>query len=235
MIDGSARFGFELYATPFKPLTQKHWGWRHFHESYSTDPAVEGGQAAGATIFTYHQGNKPNPSALWKWWNSFYIANAEMLGFWQDACPVKTNNEAVKATAYVHRGERVAVAVASWAESNVDVRIDLDWSAVGLDPDKVKVSVPAIDFFQEKLAHASLDSVPLEPNKGWILVVSRGESRARHRDPIEVYYYYICLMSSINGRNIATTIVPTITASITIMIGSRTDVRASTVTSTSVS
>jgi len=113
---------------------------------------------------------------LWKWWDVFDIANADMLGYWQDACPVKTDNESVKATAYVHRGERVAVAVASWAKQTVDVRIDLDWAAVDLDPNKVTVSVPAIDFFQEELANASLSSVPVEPNKGWIIVVSRDGS-----------------------------------------------------------
>ncbi len=429
VISGQACFGFELYATPFKPLTREHWGWRHFHESYSKDPAVKKGQEAGATIFTYHQGNKVNPyisypflladqmkqiadeihagcglmkayytirelsdrapelwalrsfgteilpasdvkpgyeafhlgydllsqlpieyqlrnqvswpytgypwmcehlvsdyharwhstvqvdgktiidgslqisgasrwsnfymeglswlmenagldgiyldgitfdresfkrvrktlvrnkpeglidyhshpttigqmpyydrlwngegadysreaaywlvavsgmpfgvpgemlqanasvqrgmvfgisqrygwmstehvnpSALWQWWDAFDIADAEMLGYWQDTCPVKTDNESVKATAYLHHGERVAIAVASWAEKKVEVRIDLDWDAVGLDPDGVNVSVPAIDFFQEALAPVSLDSLPVEPDKGWIIVLNR--------------------------------------------------------------
>jgi len=114
-----------------------------------------------------------DPSALWRWWDEFDIASAEMLGYWQDACPVKTDHESVKATAYVHRGERVAIAVGSWAEEKVDVRIDLDWDAVGLDPDGVTVSVPEIDFFQEELASVSLDSIPIHPDRGWIIVVSR--------------------------------------------------------------
>ena len=113
-----------------------------------------------------------DPSALWRWWDDFEIAKAEMLGYWQDACPVKTDDEAVKATAYVHRGERVAIAVASWAEQKVDVRIGLDWDTVGLDPDQVTVSVPAIDFFQDELVPVSLDSVPVHPDSGWIIVVA---------------------------------------------------------------
>ncbi len=429
IIDGSARFSFELYATPFKPLTTKHWGWRHFHESYSKDPAVKEGFDAGATIFTYHQGNSINPyisypflmadelkkiadkihaggglmkayytvrelsdraselwalrslgteilcasdskpgyedyhlgyeelsqlpmeyqlrnqvswpytgypwmcehlvsgyhprwhstvdmgdkqiidgslqisgasrwsnfyveglkwlmenagmdgiyldgitfdresfkrvrkalvrakpeglidyhshpttigqmpyfdrlwngegadysreaaywlvavsgipfgvggellkhhagvqrgmvfgvsqrygwmpkksvdpSALWKWWDQFDIATSDMIGFWQDTCPVRTDNDGVKATAYVHHGERVAIAVASWAEQQVNASIDLDWAAVGLDPDKVTISIPAIDFFQEELTPVSLNSVTLEPDNGRLIVVSR--------------------------------------------------------------
>ena len=85
--------------------------------------------------------------------------DAEMIGYWRDACPVETDNDLVKATAYVHRGERVAIAVASWAGEAVDVRIDLDWEAVGLDPAGVTVSVPEIGFFQEELPGVSLGSV----------------------------------------------------------------------------
>jgi hypothetical protein len=36
----------------------------------------------------------------------------------------------------------VAIAIASWAEEKVDVMIDLDWDAVGLDPENVTVTVP---------------------------------------------------------------------------------------------
>lgn len=117
--------------------------------------------------------DRVNPAALWQWWDVFDIAHAEMLGYWQDACPVKTDHEAVKATAYVHHGERVAIAVASWAKQKVDVRIDLDWAAVGLSSDEVTIAVPAINFFQKKLDPVSLNAVPLEPDKGWIIVVSR--------------------------------------------------------------
>lgn len=117
--------------------------------------------------------DRVNPSALWKWWDVFDIAHADMLGYWQDACPVKTDDESVKATAYVHFGERVAIAVASWAAHEVEVRIDLDWAAVGLEPDQVTISVPAIDFFQEAMADVSLNSVPVAPDKGWMIVVSR--------------------------------------------------------------
>jgi hypothetical protein len=34
------------------------------------------------------------------------------------------------------------------------------------------VTVPAIDFFQEELAPASLDAVPMDPDEGWVIIVA---------------------------------------------------------------
>jgi len=123
--------------------------------------------------FGWSSPKRVNPACLWQWWDEFDIANAEMMGYWQDACPAKTNHAAVKATAYVHRGERVALAIASWADEQVDIKLDLDWDAIGLDPRNVTISVPEIAFFQDKLSNPSLDSIPVDPGKGWIIVIER--------------------------------------------------------------
>ena len=73
----------------------------------------------------------------------------------------------------MHQAERVALAVASWADEKVNVKIDLDWAAIGLNPHEVNISVPKIGFFQEELEDLRLDSVPIEPSKGCIIVISR--------------------------------------------------------------
>jgi len=143
-------------------------------ELLKTNAGVQRGMVFGVSQrYGWCPKGKVDPSALWRWWDEFDIAGADMIGFWQEACPARTNNESIKATAYVHRGESVAIAVASWAGEKVDVRIDLDLEAVGLDPENVTVTVPEIDFFQEELPGVSLDSVPVEPDKGWIIVVSK--------------------------------------------------------------
>ena len=115
--------------------------------------------------------DRVNPAPLWKWWDAFAIEKAEMSGYWMSDCPVKTNHAAIKATAYVHRGRRLAIAVASWAREPVSVRLTIDWQAVGLDPARVRVTVPEIVMFQPALASASLAALPVEPGKGWIVVV----------------------------------------------------------------
>ena len=112
-----------------------------------------------------------NPAALWAWWDRFDIRAADMLGYWMPDCPVRSSHPAVKATVYRHTGRRAAIAVASWAEAPVSVRLEIDWAALGLDPATVRVSVPEIALFQPALAPVSLESLPLEPNRGWIVVL----------------------------------------------------------------
>ena len=142
-------------------------------ELLQADASVQRGMVFGVSQrYGWMPRERVNPAALWRWWDAFDIERADMVGYWQDGCPVTTDHPAVKATAYVHHGERVAIAVASWAEEKVNVRIDLDWDAVGLDPEDVTPSVPAIDFFQEALAPVALNEVPVEPDGGWIIVVT---------------------------------------------------------------
>jgi hypothetical protein len=114
-----------------------------------------------------------DPSGLWRWWDDFDIAQATMRGYWAADCPVQCSHPAVKATAYVHHGRRLAIALASWAPEQTDVRIAVDWAAVGLDPVAVRVTAPEIAMFQPGLPAVSLDAVSVAPGKGWILVVER--------------------------------------------------------------
>ena len=112
-----------------------------------------------------------DPSGLWKWWDDFEIKTADMIGYWMTRCPVKTSHPAIKATAYVHPGRRLAIAIASWATETITVRLEIDWSAVGLDLTQVRITVPEIAGFQPGLTPASLDALPVESGKGWIVLV----------------------------------------------------------------
>ncbi|NLB55706.1 MAG: hypothetical protein GX811_08085 [Lentisphaerae bacterium] len=112
-----------------------------------------------------------DPSALWKWWDSFDIMNAEMIGYWQDNCPVSTDNPDTKATVYLHKGNKLAIAIASWAEENVKVKLTIDWKSVGLSPEHCSVTVPEIRMFQRELNGVDLDAIEVEPEKGWLIVV----------------------------------------------------------------
>ena len=46
-----------------------------------------------------------DPRPLWKVWDEFGIAESEMVGWWVDANPVKTDNRDVLATCYVRSGK----------------------------------------------------------------------------------------------------------------------------------
>jgi hypothetical protein len=112
-----------------------------------------------------------DPRPLWKAWDAFGLAGSRMIGAWVEASPVKTGRDDVLATVYAKPG-RAMVALASWAEEDVEVRLAIDWKALGLDPARATVSAPAIEGFQEARAFAADGKVPVARGKGWLLVVS---------------------------------------------------------------
>ncbi|HQR66486.1 MAG TPA: DUF6067 family protein, partial [Thermoanaerobaculia bacterium] len=113
-----------------------------------------------------------DPRPLWKAWDEFGIAEARMIGTWVPESPVRTGRTDVLATAYVRDGKTM-VALASWAKEAVEVRLAVDWKALGLDEGRVRVSAPGIDGFQPSRAFDPSAPIPLEPGKGWLLVLER--------------------------------------------------------------
>ena len=55
-----------------------------------------------------------DPRPIWKLWDDFGIAGADMIGYWDPGCPVRTDCKDVLATVYRRKG-RSLIALASWA------------------------------------------------------------------------------------------------------------------------
>jgi hypothetical protein len=89
---------------------------------------------------------------------------------------VKTGRADVLATSYVGEGKTV-VALASWAKEPVDVDLAVDWTALGLDSKTARLHAPAIEKFQEETTFVLGRPIRVEPGKGWLIVVERGERR----------------------------------------------------------
>lgn len=45
-----------------------------------------------------------------------------------------------------------------------------DWKTLGLNPDKVKLTAPPINKFQEAAIFLPGDNISVEPTKGWLLI-----------------------------------------------------------------
>jgi len=116
-----------------------------------------------------------DPRPLWKAWDDFGITSSEMVGWWAESNPVRTGSAEVLATAYLKKGKggkaRALIALASWARDAVDVRLVIDWKALGLDPGRVLLRAPAIDKFQPSAEFRPGDPIRVEPGKGWLLVL----------------------------------------------------------------
>lgn len=119
-----------------------------------------------------------NPRPIWKLWDRFGIADSEMLGYWAKGCPVRTGRDDVLATVYRRKGKAALVCVASWAKEPVDLKLKIDWPALGLDPAKAKLYAPAIEGLQKETLFAPTDALPVEPRSGWMLIVDEAAHTA---------------------------------------------------------
>jgi hypothetical protein len=111
-----------------------------------------------------------DPRPLWRLWDEFGIQDTEMLGYWAPATPVKTDRADVLATTYTTRGKAL-VSIASWAKEPVTVTLQIDWKRLGLDPSRATITAPAVEKFQDARVFKVGEPIPVEPGKGWLLVL----------------------------------------------------------------
>ncbi|MDR3447810.1 MULTISPECIES: glycoside hydrolase domain-containing protein [unclassified Dyella] len=111
-----------------------------------------------------------DPRGLWKVWDAFGIEQADMVGWWVHDTPVKTNRDDVLATSYVRKGKKTLIAVASWAPQKVDIKLMVDWKALGLSPTRVTLTAPQVTGFQPQATFKVGEAIPVEPGKGWLIV-----------------------------------------------------------------
>jgi hypothetical protein len=112
-----------------------------------------------------------DPRGLWKLWDAFGIEQADMVGWWVDDTPVKTDRADVLATSYVRKGKKTLVALASWAPEKTSVKLAIDWKALGLSSGKATLVATSIDGFQPAATFKPGDAITVEPGKGWLLVI----------------------------------------------------------------
>jgi len=111
-----------------------------------------------------------DPRSLWRLWDSFGIEQADMIGWWVRNAPVKTGRDDVLATSYVRHGKTL-IALASWAPQSTAVKLQIDWKALGLRSGNATLKAPAIEGFQSAAEFKPGDAIPVEPGKGWLLIL----------------------------------------------------------------
>lgn len=119
----------------------------------------------------FTEGVSCDPRSIWKIWDSFGIAESEMLGYWNPACPVKTSNDKVLATVY-KKNNKTLIAIASWDKEVTSVKLMIDWKALGLNSINAKLVAPEIPNFQPAHIFGKQDSITVNPTKGWLIIVS---------------------------------------------------------------
>jgi hypothetical protein len=112
-----------------------------------------------------------NPAPLWKFWDEFGMDETEMIGYWVPDCPVKTDSPEILATVYRKQHE-VLISVASWAVEKTACQLSIDWEILGLDRRKARLTAPAIQDFQDSALFTPDQPLPVEPGRGWLLVLN---------------------------------------------------------------
>ena len=118
----------------------------------------------------WSQGGLTRP--IWDVWDSFGIADSKMLGYWDPDCPVTTENDSVKATAFVKENGETLIAVASWLPCDREFILSVDRKALGIEGD-FEFYAPYIESFQDEATFASHYMIPIPYRKGWLFLIKR--------------------------------------------------------------
>ncbi len=119
------------------------------------------------------EGVSCDPRSIWEIWDDFDIASSEMIGYWDKRSVIKTNHKDVLLSYYQHPG-KILISIASWSDKTEHIRINADWKALGYDLNKSILSSPGIQNFQPDTLFQFNELVPIEPGKGWLLIVNKG-------------------------------------------------------------
>jgi hypothetical protein len=115
-----------------------------------------------------------DPRPIWQIWDLFGMKGSQMIGYWSDNCPVKTSDPKVLATVY-KKNKSAMVSLASWADSTVDIHLQIDWQKLGIDPSRALIIAPLITNFQDAAMFNEKDAIPVIKNKGWLLLIVEQE------------------------------------------------------------
>jgi cold shock CspA family protein len=94
-----------------------------------------GGNAWRGMVFGMNGRFLPGCDEMWKFWDTFGIEKAKMIGYWDKKCPVKPTLSRIKATVYQKPNEAL-IALAEWPEDDAPAarrNLNVPLIAVGSD------------------------------------------------------------------------------------------------------
>ncbi|MGZ3873006.1 MAG: glycoside hydrolase domain-containing protein [Mucilaginibacter sp.] len=111
-----------------------------------------------------------DPRPIWKVWDDFGMQGSKMIGYWVENKPVKTDNPAVLATIY-KKDKSALVSIASWADADVNIKLQIDWKALGIDAAKATITAPEVKNFQSAASFKDGQDIPVAKGKGWMIII----------------------------------------------------------------
>jgi hypothetical protein len=119
---------------------------------------------------TTRAGWSGDPTEIWKCWDQYQISDKQMIGYWDEYNPVKSDNEWVKATLYRGSDQHI-MAIANWDQEDQAVSLDIDWKELGTERPACEYFIPAIPGYQQAQSLTSLKEIMIPGKKGYLIVL----------------------------------------------------------------
>lgn len=125
------------------------------------------GMIYGMTTRVY---GKYNPTAIWKLFDDFGIADSKMFGYWIKKSPINGNCNSIKITSYLKKNKALIV-FASWSNSDKRIKLKIDWKKLGFEKKNALLYSPRIKGLQEKKVYELDKDILIKANYGLILIL----------------------------------------------------------------
>ena len=94
------------------------------------------------------------------------MKNASIHGYWDEQCPVKTDNKDLPATVFVN-GDQALVVIANWTDLPQTAKILIDEKALGFKP--TKFTLPEVRNLQWEGKLSNLNNCEILGRSGMIV------------------------------------------------------------------
>jgi hypothetical protein len=128
------------------------------------------GMIYGMTTRYYQSADQADPHYIWELWDDFGIETATMMGYWDQRCPVRTDNKDILVTVY-KKERKSLIAVASWSKEPAQCRFTIHWTDLGLEERHSVMRAPEIPGFQIGFLAKPDDKVLIEPGRGFLFIL----------------------------------------------------------------
>lgn len=112
-----------------------------------------------------------DPRPVWKLWDTFGIAEAEMHGFWEKYPVVTTSDPDVRVTAFI-RKDKVLLSVGNYTDQTKEVSLHIDWKKIPIKASKARLNIPDIQDFQQAETLRVNDLIRIAPRKGKLILIN---------------------------------------------------------------
>jgi hypothetical protein len=112
------------------------------------------------------------PEHLWNFFDKYNFAQRDMIGYWEQDCPVTCSNPLIKASVF-KGADDVIISLANWSETDVETSMVINWKEIGLNSNNSDVIIPEIIDFQEGKNNVSLDKIVIPGKKGYLILLKK--------------------------------------------------------------